>query len=67
MSGIAAGEFSAALDTKEFATKMFLSIEGANAICRVLGTNAPMHTVIASLRKELTGYLIHPFDGELTK
>jgi TetR/AcrR family transcriptional repressor of nem operon len=58
-SGIVAGEFSAALDAKEFATKMFLGIEGANAICRVLGTNIPMHTLIAGFRKELSGYLVH--------
>jgi TetR/AcrR family transcriptional repressor of nem operon len=55
----AISEFSAALDAKEFATKMFLGIEGANAICRVLGTNIPMHTLIAGFRKELSGYLVH--------
>jgi TetR/AcrR family transcriptional repressor of nem operon len=58
-SGIATGEFSPALDAKEFATKMFLAIEGANAICRVLGTAAPMHTLANSLKKELAGYLVH--------
>ncbi|WDF79021.1 TetR/AcrR family transcriptional regulator [Mucilaginibacter sp. KACC 22773] len=56
-SGIATGEFSASLDANEFATKMFLGIEGANAICRVLGTAAPMHTLTSSLRKELAGHL----------
>jgi TetR/AcrR family transcriptional repressor of nem operon len=58
-SGIGTGEFSTALDAKEFATKMFLAIEGANAICRVLGTAAPMHTLTSSLKKELAGYLVH--------
>jgi TetR/AcrR family transcriptional repressor of nem operon len=58
--GIRLGELSDALNPEEFATKMFLSIEGGNAICRVLGSNEPMHVVINSLKKELAGYSLLP-------
>lgn len=54
--GIRLGEFCDALKPEDFATKMFLSIEGGNAICRVLGSNDPMHVVINSLKQELAGY-----------
>jgi TetR/AcrR family transcriptional repressor of nem operon len=64
LSGIATGEFSSLLDAKEFATKMFLSIEGANAICRVLGTAAPMQMLTSSLKKELAGYLVQNQMGD---
>jgi TetR/AcrR family transcriptional repressor of nem operon len=54
--GIRLGELSDILVPEEFATKMFLSIEGGNAICRVLNSAAPMQIVINSLKKELAGY-----------
>ena len=54
--GIDNGELSDQLTPAEFATKMFLSIEGANAICRVLNNSEPMHTVSDSLKKELASY-----------
>lgn len=57
--GITNGEFTEALIPIEFATKMFLSIEGGNAICRVLNSTKPMQTVIKSLKSELASYATH--------
>ena len=54
--GIDKKELSNQLVPAEFATKMFLSIEGANAICRVLNSANPMHIVADSLKKELSAY-----------
>lgn len=56
--GIDNGEFSAKLNPEIFATKMFISIEGANAICRVLGNIKPMQTIMQELKNELEVYTI---------
>jgi AcrR family transcriptional regulator len=66
-AGIESGEFSTTLNANEFATKMFLGIEGANVICRVLGTATPMRTLTGSLRKELSAYLNQEQVGVLTR
>jgi TetR/AcrR family transcriptional repressor of nem operon len=54
--GILKGEFTDNLDPEEYAIKMFMSIEGANAICRVLNSVKPMSIIIKSLKKELATY-----------
>ncbi|WP_295718920.1 TetR/AcrR family transcriptional regulator [Mucilaginibacter sp.] len=59
-SGIDRGELSENLAPAEFANKMFVSIEGANAICRVLNSAGPMRLVIDSLKKELASYTLTP-------
>ena len=56
--GIDCGQLSARLKPEEFAQRMFISIEGANAICRVLGSIKPMHTIIKGFRTELESYKI---------
>ncbi|HTD42171.1 MAG TPA: TetR/AcrR family transcriptional regulator [Mucilaginibacter sp.] len=58
--GVKEGEFSEELIPEEFATKMFLAIEGGNAICRVLNSAKPMQTLIKSLKSELESYSL-PF------
>ena len=54
--GIDSGELSPRLSPEEFAQRMFISIEGANAICRVLGSVKPMHVIIKGFRTELESY-----------
>lgn len=54
--GIDSGEFSDRLNPEEFAQRMFISIEGANAICRVLGSVKPMHVIIKGIKAELESY-----------
>jgi len=56
MEGVESGEFSAALNAEDFAMQMFVSIEGANALSRVLNSNKPMQVVISSFTKELDLY-----------
>lgn len=54
--GIDSGELSPELNPEEFAQRMFISIEGANAICRVLGSVKPMHLILKGFRTELESY-----------
>jgi TetR/AcrR family transcriptional repressor of nem operon len=54
--GITSGELSDKLDPEEYATKMYMSIEGANATCRILNSIKPMQLVIKSLKRELDEY-----------
>lgn len=54
--GIRQKEFSDQLNPEEYALKMFMAIEGANAICRVLNSARPMQQLIISLKKELESY-----------
>lgn len=56
--GIDSGEFSDKLNPQEYAQRMFISIEGANAICRVLGSVKPMQVIIKGLKAELESYCI---------
>ena len=56
--GIMNGEFSDRLEPKDFVIKMFMSIEGANALCRTLNTIRPMQVVIKSLKAELDTNLL---------
>ncbi|HCN82859.1 MAG TPA: TetR/AcrR family transcriptional regulator [Sphingobacteriaceae bacterium] len=58
--GIDCGELSAELDPEEYATKMFMAIEGSNATCRVLNSARPMQLVIKSLKRELEKYSLIP-------
>jgi TetR/AcrR family transcriptional repressor of nem operon len=62
-SGIVSGEFSDKLIPEEFAVKMLFTIEGANAICRVLNSNRHMQTVIKSLKSELDSYVLVPLEN----
>jgi TetR/AcrR family transcriptional regulator, transcriptional repressor for nem operon len=55
-NGITNDEFSDKLVPEEFVIKMFMSIEGANALCRVLNSVKPMQTVINSLKNELDAH-----------
>jgi TetR/AcrR family transcriptional regulator, transcriptional repressor for nem operon len=57
-NGVAGSEFSEKLVPEEFVVKMFMSIEGANALCRVLNSVKPMQTVIKSLKNELDAHLL---------
>jgi AcrR family transcriptional regulator len=54
--GIDSGEFSDRLNPEEYAQRMFISVEGANAICRVLNSVKPMQVVIKGLKAELQLY-----------
>jgi TetR/AcrR family transcriptional repressor of nem operon len=54
--GIDSGELSDRLNPEEFAQRMFISVEGANAICRVLGTVKPMQVIIKGVKAELESY-----------
>jgi TetR/AcrR family transcriptional repressor of nem operon len=54
--GIDCGEFSQSLQPEAFAQRMFISIEGANAICRVLGSVKPMQVIIKATKAELDSY-----------
>ncbi|WP_431198468.1 TetR family transcriptional regulator C-terminal domain-containing protein [Mucilaginibacter sp. P25] len=56
--GIENGELSNAINPVEFATRMMLSIEGGNAICRVLNSTKPMQIMIKSLKTELASYAL---------
>ncbi|MET3500066.1 AcrR family transcriptional regulator [Mucilaginibacter rubeus] len=56
--GIDNGELSNAINPVEFATRMMLSIEGGNAICRVLNSTKPMQIMINSLKTELASYAL---------
>ncbi|WEA02339.1 TetR/AcrR family transcriptional regulator [Mucilaginibacter sp. SJ] len=56
--GIDNGELSNAINPVEFATRMMLSIEGGNAICRVLNSTKPMQIMIKSLKTELASYAL---------
>jgi TetR/AcrR family transcriptional repressor of nem operon len=58
--GINSGELSDAIIPNEYATKMFLSLEGSNAICRVMGSNKPMQIMLKSLKAELASYALEP-------
>ena len=58
--GIRQREFSPALKPEAYALKMFMAIEGANAICRVMNSAKPMHQLIASLKEELESYVLDP-------
>jgi AcrR family transcriptional regulator len=60
--GIDAGQLSSKLNPEEFAQRMFISVEGANAICRVLGSVKPMHVIIKGFREELESYCLHEND-----
>jgi AcrR family transcriptional regulator len=55
-TGIKNGEFKKTLDAKDFAYKMFAAIEGSTVICRILGTNQPMLSLIKSLKLELEAH-----------
>ncbi|MFA6083470.1 TetR/AcrR family transcriptional regulator [Mucilaginibacter sp.] len=57
--GIKNGEFIETFDVNAFAYKLFASVEGTILICRVLGTNQPMQSVIKSLKLELQSYEIN--------
>jgi TetR/AcrR family transcriptional regulator, transcriptional repressor for nem operon len=54
--GIDSGELVDTLSANEFATRMFLSIEGGSAICRTLNSNKPMQIMISGLKAELASY-----------
>lgn len=54
--GIDSGELSDTIIPNEFATRMLVSIEGANAICRVLSSTKPMLMTINSLKTELASH-----------
>lgn len=54
--GIDAGEFSDQLRPEVYAQRMFISIEGANAICRVLDNIQPMQAIIEGLKSELESF-----------
>lgn len=54
--GINNGELSNAINPGEFATRMMLSIEGGNVLCRVLNSTKPMQIMIKSLKAELASY-----------
>lgn len=54
--GIDSGQFSSKLNPEEFAQRLFISIEGANAICRVLESVKPMHAILKGFRNELESY-----------
>ncbi len=54
--GIDSGQLSPKLNPEEFAQRMFISVEGANAICRVLGSVKPMHLILKGFRTELELY-----------
>jgi len=56
--GINNGELSNSINPVEFATRMMLSIEGGNAICRVLNSTKPMQIMIKSLKNELASYAL---------
>jgi TetR/AcrR family transcriptional regulator, transcriptional repressor for nem operon len=54
--GIDSGQLSPKLNPEEFAQRMFISVEGANAICRVLGSVKPMHVILKGFRAELESH-----------
>ncbi|MEZ2334684.1 TetR/AcrR family transcriptional regulator [Mucilaginibacter sp. RCC_168] len=54
--GIDCGQLSDKLNPEEFAQRLFISIEGANAICRVLGSIKPMQTILKGFKTELDFY-----------
>jgi TetR/AcrR family transcriptional repressor of nem operon len=54
--GVQEGEFSANLVPKQFATKLFMAIEGACALCRILDSVKPMHVCIKGFKDELKGF-----------
>lgn len=54
--GIKDGEFSNTLNPEEFAFKMFAAIEGAIVICRALDSTRLMHTLVKSLKNELSAF-----------
>lgn len=56
LKGIEDGEYSSSLNTVEFAFKMFAAIEGATMMCRILGSNKSMLSLIKGLKKELSTY-----------
>ncbi|SEM71900.1 DNA-binding transcriptional regulator, AcrR family [Mucilaginibacter gossypiicola] len=56
--GIASGELSNAINADEFATRMMLSIEGGNVLCRVLNSTKPMQVMIKNLKEELASYAL---------
>jgi TetR/AcrR family transcriptional repressor of nem operon len=65
--GIDSGEFSEKLNPEEFAQRMYIAIEGANAICRVLETVKPMHAIIKGVKAELESYCLEVENQELNK
>ena len=56
--GIVNKEFSDQINPEELANKIFLAVEGGNAICRVLSSTKPMQMVINNLKSELESYLL---------
>ncbi|NOW96043.1 TetR/AcrR family transcriptional regulator [Mucilaginibacter sp. SG564] len=57
--GIINGEFSSDLNPEEFAYKIFASIQGGIAICRVLNSNKPMSFIIKSLKADILTFKIN--------
>jgi len=56
--GVREKEFRADFPAEEFALKMFALTEGGMMVCRVLGSNKPMHTIINALRAEIGSYSV---------
>jgi len=56
--GILEKEFRADLNAEEFGLKMFALVEGGMMVCRVLGSNKPMQTLIGSLKQEIESYSV---------
>ena len=57
-AGIFCGELSNRLDPKSFAISMVSSLEGANAISRIMNSNLPMHETIKSIKENLSRYIL---------
>ena len=54
--GITCGQLSADLNAEEFAQRLFISVEGANAICRVLGSAKAMGIILKAFKAELESF-----------
>lgn len=54
--GIDKGELSDKLDPEEYANNMFMAIEGANLVCRIMNSARPMQLAQKALRRELEEY-----------
>ena len=54
--GVESGELSDALDIEGFSFKLFSSVQGAIVMCRVLGSNKPMQSLIRNFKAELQVY-----------
>ncbi|WP_045690450.1 TetR/AcrR family transcriptional regulator [Hymenobacter sp. AT01-02] len=55
-AGIDQGEFAATLKAEDFAFKMYVAVEGATVMCRVLASSQPMRRLIKTLKEELDAY-----------